>query len=84
MAFFLFQAWVDVSGLYFAGSHGFEIVGPHGSRLNYTFAHELLPSIQEALAMLQTQVRRARAEMVASPPPPLAAYACTRVHALRA
>ena len=47
------RTWVDVDGLYFAGSHGFEIVGPHGSALNYTFAHELLPSIQGALATLQ-------------------------------
>lgn len=47
------QAWVDVAGLYFAGSHGFEIVGPHGSCLNYTIAHELLPSIHDALAALQ-------------------------------
>lgn len=47
------RAWVDVPGLYFAGSHGFEIVGPHGSALNYTFAESLLPSIQEALDKLQ-------------------------------
>ena len=45
-------AWVNVSGLYYAGSHGFEILGPHGSRLNYTFAESLLPSIQEALDKL--------------------------------
>ena len=45
--------WVKVQGLYFAASHGFEIIGPHGSALNYTVAHELLPTIQEALAVLQ-------------------------------
>ena len=45
--------WINVSGLYFAASHGFEIIGPHGSALNYTFAASLLPSIQEALAKLQ-------------------------------
>jgi hypothetical protein len=40
------RQWVQVDGLYFAGSHGFEIVGPSGSQLNYTVAHELLPTIQ--------------------------------------
>ena len=39
--------WVPVEGLYFAASHGFEIIGPHGSLLNYTVAEELLPTIQE-------------------------------------
>ena len=51
------RAWVDVAGLYFAGSHGFEIVGPHGSALNYTFAQELLPSIQGALAVLRQSLK---------------------------
>ena len=51
------RAWVDVAGLYFAGSHGFEIVGPHGSALNYTFAHELLPSIEKALEALSEALR---------------------------
>ena len=43
---------VQVEGLYFAASHGFEIIGPDGSALNYTVAHELLPTIQEALNVL--------------------------------
>ena len=43
--------------LYFAGSHGFEIVGPNGSQLNYTFAQELLPSIKGALNFLQQSLK---------------------------
>lgn len=39
-----------------AGSHGFEIVGPHGSALNYTVAHELLPTIERALVELQRRL----------------------------
>lgn len=42
-------AGVGVEGLYFAASHGFEMIGPHGSQLNYTVASELLPTLQEAL-----------------------------------
>ena len=54
------RGWVDVPGLYYAGSHGFEIVGPHGSSLNYTFAGDLLPTIQEALAELQSKLKGVR------------------------
>ena len=50
------RSWVDINGLYFAGSHGFEMAGPHGSHLNYTVALELLPTIQLALAELQRQL----------------------------
>jgi len=50
-------AWVRVQGLYFAASHGFEIMGPHGSALNYTVAQELLPTIQDALRDLQVGLR---------------------------
>lgn len=44
---------IRVEGLYFAASHGFEIIGPQGSELNYTVAHELLPTLQDALKVLR-------------------------------
>ena len=47
------QAWIDVPGLYFAGSHGFEIRGPNGSQINYTVAAQLLPEIARALDVLR-------------------------------
>jgi len=50
------QEWVKVRGLYFAGSHGFEIVGPNGSSLNYTVASQLLPEIRDALRLLHAQL----------------------------
>ena len=47
-----------VTGLYFAGSHGFEIMGPNGSSLNYTVAAQLLPEIRDALRLLHEQLRQ--------------------------
>ena len=40
------QSWAPVRGLYYAGSHGFEIVGPNKSTLNYTVASTLLPELR--------------------------------------
>ena len=48
--------WVNVKGLYFAGSHGFEITGPDGSSLNYTIAGQLLPQIRDAMRLLHERV----------------------------
>lgn len=50
--------------LFVGGSHGFEIVGPHGSALNYTIAHELLPRIQEALASLRAALSEVAGVMI--------------------
>jgi trehalose-phosphatase len=50
--------WVGTDvGLYFAASHGFEIVGPQGSQLHKTVAPELLPPIHEALDTLRETLR---------------------------
>jgi len=50
--------WVRVEGLYFAGSHGFDIEGPNGSRLNYSIASQLLPEIRDAMSALQARLAR--------------------------
>lgn len=50
------QAWVDVPGVYYAGSHGFEIRGPNGSQLNYTVAAQLLPEVRRALEVLHAKL----------------------------
>ena len=55
--------WVNVKGLYFAGSHGFEITGPDGSSLNYTIAGQLLPQIRAAYTMLHERVTSQAAGM---------------------
>ena len=47
------REWVNVDGLYFAGSHGFEIVGPAGSSLNFTVASQLLPELRDAMVALK-------------------------------
>ena len=47
------REWVNVDGLYFAGSHGFEIVGPAGSSLNFTVASQLLPELRDAMVALE-------------------------------
>ncbi|EOD08355.1 hypothetical protein EMIHUDRAFT_78477 [Emiliania huxleyi CCMP1516] len=49
-------AWVDVPGVYYAGSHGFEIRGPNGSQLNYTVAAQLLPEVRRALEVLHAKL----------------------------
>ena len=58
------QEWVDVKGLYFAGSHGFEITGPDGSSLNYTVAEKLLPEISGALRLLREQCEQVAGAML--------------------
>lgn len=45
-----------MKGLFFAGSHGFEIVGPEGTAVNYTFAQQLLPPIRDAMSSLAATV----------------------------
>jgi trehalose-phosphatase len=48
----------DVPGVLFAGSHGFEIVGPDGSHTEYEEARRFLPGLDEAEAALRDVLSR--------------------------
>lgn len=50
---------VDVNGLYFAGSHGFEIEGPGGVHMEVKKARESLPALEQA----ESELRRDLAEI---------------------
>ncbi len=47
---------VDIDNLYYAGSHGFEIEGPGGLRLEHNEAKKLLPVIDEVEDKLKQQL----------------------------
>ena len=44
------QGLMQLDGLYYAGSHGFDILGPDGS--NYKMAESFRPSLEEAKVKL--------------------------------
>jgi alpha,alpha-trehalase len=47
---------VNVDHLYYAGSHGFEIVGPGGSRISQEFGSEFIPVLDKAEEQLKKEV----------------------------
>ncbi len=47
---------VDVKGLYFAGSHGFEIEGPGGVHMEVEEARESLPALDQAESELNSEL----------------------------
>jgi len=47
---------VNVDRLYYAGSHGFEIVGPGGSRISHEFGSEFVPVLDEAEEQLKKEL----------------------------
>lgn len=48
---------VRVDALYYAGSHGFEIVGPKGSGIRYECGAEFVPALESAHADLSARLR---------------------------
>jgi len=48
------QGLMQLDGLYYAGSHGFDILGPDGS--NYKMAESFRPSLEEAKVKLEEQL----------------------------
>ena len=48
------QGLVQLDELYYAGSHGFDILGPDGS--NYKMAESFRPSLEEAKVKLEEQL----------------------------
>jgi alpha,alpha-trehalase len=47
---------VNVDRLYYAGSHGFEIVGPGGSRISHEFGSEFIPFLDKAEEQLKKEI----------------------------
>ncbi|MCF8085680.1 MAG: trehalose-phosphatase, partial [Desulfohalobiaceae bacterium] len=55
---------VDVKGLYFAGSHGFEIEGPGGVRMEVEEAGESLPALDQAESDLRRELEKIEGSQV--------------------
>ncbi len=49
---------VNIAGLWYAGSHGFEIRGPHGEHFIHDAAQQSLPALDEAEARLRSLATR--------------------------
>lgn len=47
---------VGVEGIWYAGDHGFELIGPNGQRHEYTAARAALPAVHDAAAALRDRL----------------------------
>jgi trehalose-phosphatase len=52
------RSLVGLPDIYYAGSHGFDIVGPEGANIDYQAGLDVLPALDEAEAELRTDLQR--------------------------
>ncbi|MCP5508537.1 MAG: trehalose-phosphatase [Chlamydiales bacterium] len=58
------QNLVGVEGIFYAGSHGFDIAGPHGERFENEEVVKFVPSIAEAEAELREKLKNIEGSLV--------------------